>query len=377
MSFDFRSYFYNIYLLLFTKFFNIHRLKFLIFVSLPLIFPIALIRVAYILDNIFVSRYRLQKIKSPIFIVGIPRSGTTFLFRLMSKDEKKFTYFNTYDIFFPSLLIRKTIRLFVSFMVLFKFNPSNWVNTIERILFKNQSHLHEFSFTKAEEDDGPFVHCFHTPIIYLLTPCIEELNRLAFFDNNLNSKQKKSFMGFYAGCIKRQIFLQGEEKTFLSKNVWGLGKLKSLKEQFNDARFLYVIRNPYDSIGSLLSYYYFLIQRINPDIKVSGNLSKSLVEIACNLHLHAHNIIEEFNEDSFTIIKYDDLVSDPKETVEKIYKKWNMTLDNNFVAFLEEEAAKNKKYKSQHSYSLEQYGVSKNFIYEKLYQIFEKYNFTA
>ena len=377
MSFDFKSYLYNIYLLLFGKLFNIHRLKFLIFVSLPLILLIAIIRAAYILDNVFYSRYRKQDVKNPIFIVGIPRSGTTFLFRLLSKNENKFTYFKFYDILFPSILIRKAINLFVSFIKLFKLNPSNWMNTIEKSLFKNQRHLHEFSFNKAEEDDGPFVHCFHTPIIYLLIPYIDELNRLAFFDNNMNIKQKKRFMSFYEGCIKRQIFLQGKEKTFLSKNVWGLGKLKALKDQFHDARFLYVIRNPYDSIGSLLSYYYFLIQKVNPDIKVSENLSRSLVEIACNLHLHAHNIIKEFHEDSFIIVNYDDLVSDPKETVKKIYIKWKMSLDNEFAAFLEEEADKNKKYKSQHNYSLEQYGVSKNVIYEKLNQIFEKYHFTV
>ena len=41
-----------------------------------------------LLDEIFFSGYKDIEVKKPLFIVGVPRSGTTFLHRMLSKDEQ-------------------------------------------------------------------------------------------------------------------------------------------------------------------------------------------------------------------------------------------------------------------------------------------------
>ena len=40
------------------------------------------------LDHVFFPSFGKQKIEAPVFIVATPRSGTTFLHRLMSLDER-------------------------------------------------------------------------------------------------------------------------------------------------------------------------------------------------------------------------------------------------------------------------------------------------
>src|SRR5580704_1043802 len=45
-----------------------------------------------IVDEIFFRGYRKVQIKEPVFIISNPRSGTTFLHRLISLDEENFIY---------------------------------------------------------------------------------------------------------------------------------------------------------------------------------------------------------------------------------------------------------------------------------------------
>ena len=65
----------------------------------------------FMLDYLLFPRLWTQKVKTPVFIVGHARSGTTLMHRLMSADGDRFSYFLYWETFFPSLLQKKTIRL--------------------------------------------------------------------------------------------------------------------------------------------------------------------------------------------------------------------------------------------------------------------------
>ena len=56
------------------------------------------------------SGYRRQAIVQPIYIVATPRSGTTFLHRLMCLDER-FTWLKLYQTLLPSALLMKGMQL--------------------------------------------------------------------------------------------------------------------------------------------------------------------------------------------------------------------------------------------------------------------------
>ena len=67
--------------------------------------------VCFLLDNLLFPGLRRQKVEAPVFIVGHARSGTTLMQRLMTSDRERFSYFLAYEMFFPSLLEKKLIRL--------------------------------------------------------------------------------------------------------------------------------------------------------------------------------------------------------------------------------------------------------------------------
>ncbi len=58
-------------------------------------------------------------------------------------------------------------------------------------------------------------------------------------------------MTFYAECVRRQVALNGG-RTHLSKNPTFCGRVESLIETFPDAKFIVPMRNPYETIPSLL-----------------------------------------------------------------------------------------------------------------------------
>ena len=66
--------------------------------------------ICFFLDEILFPGLRHVTVRTPVFIVGHARSGTTLLHRLMSEDRARFSVFLYYELFFPSLLQKKAIR---------------------------------------------------------------------------------------------------------------------------------------------------------------------------------------------------------------------------------------------------------------------------
>ena len=67
-----------------------------------------------LVDEIFFFNYRKLEVKQPIFIISNPRSGTTFMHRLMSMDENRYGYTYLYHTILPSITIFKIINFFDS-----------------------------------------------------------------------------------------------------------------------------------------------------------------------------------------------------------------------------------------------------------------------
>src|ERR1700735_2627167 len=61
------------------------------------------------LDYVFFARHRKQVIDRPIFIIGNPRSGTTFLHRFLL-GAGDMAAFELWEMLFPAVTARKLLR---------------------------------------------------------------------------------------------------------------------------------------------------------------------------------------------------------------------------------------------------------------------------
>jgi hypothetical protein len=69
------------------------------------------------------------------------------------------------------------------------------------------------------------------------------------------------------------------------------------------------------------------------------------------------------------------LVNSPKETVLNVYKHFNWEVSEKFSAHLDREEVRQKNYVSNHDYSLDKYSLSKEYIYERLFDVFHEFGF--
>ena len=88
---------------------HVQRLLVLV-VGLPLFLTLQAVHwICFVLDEVCFPSYRQMKLKEPVFVLGVPRSGTTFLHKTLQRDSR-YTTFSVWEcLFAPSIFERKII----------------------------------------------------------------------------------------------------------------------------------------------------------------------------------------------------------------------------------------------------------------------------
>ena len=99
----------------------------LIFVPLLMIIN----HVGFILDDLLYPQWCGQIIHKPMFIVGNPRSGTTWMHRLMAQEQSLFTSFRTWE-----LLIGASVTWHKLVMDMYCFDQCFLAGMVEKLLLR-------------------------------------------------------------------------------------------------------------------------------------------------------------------------------------------------------------------------------------------------
>lgn len=197
-------------------------------------------------DEVLFRRYRSVVVRQPVFIVGVPRSGTTFLQRLLAEDTR-FTSLTLWEcLLAPSISERYVWSFLGRLCAPVRRGLSRWRwRALER--------RHPLGWTEPEED---FLLLFYRGACFLpalICPRSDAYWRLAFFDQTVGAAERKSLMGFYHRCLQRHLYFHGTDKRLLSKNPSFTPMVDSLRGEFPDARFIACARNPAEALPSQLS----------------------------------------------------------------------------------------------------------------------------
>jgi hypothetical protein len=74
-------------------------------------------------------------------------------------------------------------------------------------------------------------------------------------------------------------------------------------------------------------------------------------------------------------VRFDDLVHDPERTVRRIYEALDLDTSGEFTNLLEAATRRSRGYQSHHQYTLEDFGMTRDEIYDRLADVFEAYGF--
>lgn len=335
-----------------------------------------LIFVGRVLDELLLWPYHFVKLEKPLFVISNPRSGTTFLHRLLEKDTDRF----------QNILLYHTIVPAASWILLIRFiGLIEWplgsplrrlFNGLDGLLFGGWADIHPMGFNQSEEDEALFVLTTFTPGVFLLTPFVAAFPEFIIPDRSLPPRVQQHMMTFYKSSIKRIVFAAGgAKKTFLSKNVQTTGRFRAFMKTFPDARVVYIVRTPYKSVPSYISMFSSSWPVVSPDVKPPSVHHTGLGEIVLGFYRYFNEVRDDLPPERFMLVRYDDLIANPRQVIEEIYAKFGWEIRPKYAAKLQQQNKRQKKYKSKHSYSLEQYGYTPGDILNAVPEVFERLDF--
>lgn len=233
--------------------FSLPRLLILLSV-LCLYIPLQVLHwLGFAIDEVLFSGYRKVTISKPVFISGIPRSGTTFVHRLLDSNGSHFSSFSTWEaVLAPSITERWIISKLTGLDKCLGAPIGKLLQTISKRVLRKTDNVHPIRLDASEEDYLsllPIGGCFIAILLLPSSPSIWKLAKL----HQLNQRDRLVLLDFYHRSLQRHLWFHGQEKVLLSKNAAFATWLPYLFERYPDARFIICIRPPEEALNSNLS----------------------------------------------------------------------------------------------------------------------------
>jgi hypothetical protein len=186
-------------------------------------------------------------------------------------------------------------------------------------------------------------------------------------------RRRRRVERFYADCIRRQLYLNGADRTHLCKAPHFAGRVASLIESFPDARVVVTLRSPHETIPSLLKLMQVAYRLRGWD---EARAARSLAVLAGqSFHTYKYplEVLAKHPETKHALLDYRELAAEPKRAVSEVYAALGLPLSPAYSAVLDEEQARARRHESGHRYSLEEFGLDKDLIERELAELFERY----
>lgn len=365
MYFNHSSFLKALKLSLFGRPFRWRRWLYVLSFTLLYLLFVSAVAVLRWLDRLIWRDIEKTPIEAPVFIIAPPRSGTSFLQKLLTLDEERFVFWKMYQTILPTVLTEKCIQSCMGLDRLLGRPLGRLLNGCEKRWFGGWDNLHTMRLDAPEEDGALYLYAFACEAIYMLFPFVEELWELGFPDT-LPEADRRALMSYYRTCLQRLVYSCGKGKTLLIKSTNSSGAVASIREAFPDARFITIIRDPAASIASSISLMMPALKVHSPEIPPDGEVSKAYARLSAEWYKYLHEFALALPEDQIHVVDYQHLVRDPRDAMESLYAHFGWTISPEFRSRLDAQQQRQKTYQSGHRYRLEDYGVDREWLYAEL-----------
>ncbi len=332
--------------------------------------------ICFFLDGILFPGLWKTEVREPVFVVGHARSGTTLVHRLLGQDEGRFSVFLLYEMYFPSLLQKKVIRSVAALdrSLLGGFLERR-VKAWEDKHYAAVRKVHQMGLTEAEEDDIVLYYSMASGFWITKMPYMGELD---FYDvDEWPEKKRRRLMGFYKECVRRQLYLNGPDKTHLSKNPVFAGRVAALIETFPDARIVTTMRNPNETIPSLLKLVKSGWRRLGWEDARMARCLHILADQSFRTYMHPLDVLDGAPDTPSAVVDYREVTTDATAAIERLYADLALSMTDEYRSFLDAQGKRERKHRSGHTYSLEEFGLEADAIRTRLAVLFDRFGWDA
>lgn len=320
---------------------------------------------ALALDRLFFPGFQDVRVDRPVFVLGMPRSGTTLLHRLLAGDEQRFTSTRLWELIFAPSITQRYFWLAMGRLDRVIGRPAGrTLDAAERAAFGWFGDVHQTGLQDAEEDYLSLSlvgSCFLLVLPFPFT----RIWRLAYFDEQVSEQEKQQVMAFYRGLIQRHLYFHGQDRRYLSKNPSFTPMIGALAATFPDAQFIACYRDPQAAAPSLVSSLQrgaHLFDHRDP----GETLGHELIAMLKHHARHLLCTLPAMQRQQYAFIAMEDLTSEPKRQVEQLYGRLGWKVASDYKALLGREEERAKCYRTQHRYSPTSLGLDRTTIEREL-----------
>jgi hypothetical protein len=329
----------------------------------------------FLLDEILFPAYREVRIKEPVYVVGNPRSGTTFLQRLLARDEETFVSMRTWEMLAaPSITMRK---IFWAVSALDRHLGSPLARLLGMLEegWQEENVVHRVAMRAPEEDEYLLVHIFSTLKIWLYVAMLDEAERYTYFDSQMPEKDKTRIMTFYVRCLRRHLYAHGKaDRHYLAKNPHFSPVVDTLYKHLPDVKIIYLARNPLDMIPSYISLKEDEWQLLGDPMEAYES-REYILDMAHHWYSYPLARLDQAPQDSAIVVDFNDLVNDARGVVREIYERFGLELSPAFDDILRQATERARNHESEHDYSLQEMGLTAEQIVSDYREVFDRFDF--
>lgn len=310
----------------------------------------------FLIDEILFRGYRRVEIREPLFVLGVPRSGTTRLHQILAADQQ-FTTFTVWECLFGLSITQRRLWMGLGRIDGWLGRPlGRTIRWAERRIFAALDDVHPMTLTAPEEDYFalmPILACF---ILVLPFPFSERLWRMGTFDRDMPELEGKRILDFYTLCLKKHLYVHGPNKRLLSKNAAFASLAHALAARFPDARFIACLRDPRQTVPSQLS-------SIGPGLAFFGVPADSLpvrerfIDLLAFYYRNLGGLLQALPPGRAAWVTLPDIQAGVATALARVYRELRLPLSDDFAATLAAEDAHTRAYRSSHRYDLARFGL--------------------
>lgn len=269
--------------------------------------------------------------KEPVFIIGHWRSGTTFVHNVLAKD-KQFGYTTTYQTVFPNIVL---------------WGQSFFKGTMAAIMpDKRPADNMELNVDLPQEEE--FALSNVTPYNYynfwffpknMMEYCHKYLT---FRDATI--EEKDEFKREFKKLVKISMENSGGER-YLSKNPPHTARVKELLEIFPNAKFIYLMRNPYTVLESTRNFFFKTIKPIQLHSIEDKEFDKSIIEVYKEVYYKYEADKHLIPTGNLIEMTFEEFEKNPSLAVKRIYSELSIDGYDSASAEIEKYLDTKKGYK--------------------------------
>ena len=301
-----------------------------------------------------------ESCEQPVFIAGLPRTGTTLLHNLLIQDPDSH-YLRLCDGMYPSPPPHPEKRQHDE-----RVEKAGQYTTTMYSLRPELKKVHYIEATSPEECLWLFEHQFLDPV-FAVRMHIPSYNEWLFQRNH-----DASYADYHE--MLNSLALHFPSRRWVLKAPRHIFFINSLLKEFPKACIIWTHRDPAKVIPSMASMSYLYRQWFSKKTDPIGTGQYQLLSFSKGIQW-AMSLRKQADASRFYDLQYQDLMNDPGREVEKIYEYFNIPFSDNMKKSILVWIQNNPQNKhGRHSYSPEEFGLTSAQIRQEYASYSERFH---